>query len=441
MIPCRSFSALRRKILATLSAILLINTGAPAHGAPVASASPTLEALVASGAYDAARHALAEQIADPTLHSQHRTHLEALIARSSGDHRLATALFRAALAIDPTFLPSRIQLVQTLIAVGDIDGARHHLAILALHPTPQVRQRAQATLDRLAAQQGFGGSMSISLSPSSNFNKGSAHDTFVVGNMAFAINPDSRQASGTGLTIGGDMHYTFALPEHQQIVAALGGSVTTSLDNTTRKQFDLNTGLYWQGRLESGRVRIGPTASLSYANDAVHLLRYGLTGQATLEVAPQNLISLSFAALGQTYPAENFRDGYKLITGAGLTHAFTPATRLSLHLGGEIERTQRPHLDHDDISAEIRLNHDWSGGLITSTFAKASHHRYRGDFPGLSAPREDTHLGLGTTVSHSGIDLGGFTPTLTYQYTRQFSNVTFFDYDSHDVSLGLTRAF
>jgi len=49
--------------------------------------------------------------------------------------------------------------------------------------------------------------------------------------------------------------------------------------------------------------------------------------------------------------------------------------------------------------------------------------------------------GAGVTISNSQVDLGGFTPTLGYSYTRQFSNVSFFDHDSHDVSVGLTKAF
>jgi hypothetical protein len=115
--------------------------------------------------------------------------------------------------------------------------------------------------------------------------------------------------------------------------------------------------------------------------------------------------------------------------------------RARFKVGVDVERTQLAHLDHDGAHGELRLANEWPGGFSTSAFTSYARVQFRGNFPGTASPRVDDRLTAGVTASNSQIDLGGFTPTLTYSYTRQFSTVSFFDYDSHDVSLGLTNAF
>lgn len=400
-----------------------------------------LARLLASGDYGGARAHLAATVTEPALHALHRTHLEGLIARQQGRNAEAAALFRAVLAIEPGFVAARVELARSLLAMRSFEGAQHHLDILALHPDDEIGSLAQSGLDHIRANRGYGAQMHFSIAPSSNLNRGSSHQTFAAGGLAFAIDPDSRRTAGTAITIGGSAYHSSNLPNGQTIVASAAADLTTDIEGTRAEQISLSTGLSWQGRIGNGRFALGPIADATYRGLEPHLVRYGLTGKLDVLAGPQNLVGLSFTALGQDYASQAYRDGFRVLAGAQLTHAFSPTVRASLSVGMDIERTQRAHLDRDGVSGEVRVASDWRGGFSTSLFARYARDQYLGNYPGTGTPRLDDRLSAGVTVSNSRIDLGGFTPALTYSYTRQFSNVSFFDHDSHDVSLGLTKAF
>ncbi|AEQ52965.1 surface lipoprotein assembly modifier [Pelagibacterium halotolerans] len=426
------------RILILALALGLTLTGAVAARGPDGA---LLARLMALGDHDGARAHLAAAVSEPALHALYRTHLEGLIARQQGRSADAVALFRAVLAIDPGFVAARVELAKSLLATRNFEGAQHHLDSLALNADDAIRTIAQAGLDHIRANRGYGAQMHFSIAPSSNLNRGSAHRIFAAGGMDFAIDPDSRRTAGTGITIGGSAYHSFSLGNGQAVIANAAVDLTTDIEGTRAEQLSLSAGLNWQGRLGNSRFGLGPIADVSYSGFDPHLVRYGLSGTLNVPVGGQNLVGLSFTVLGQDYASQAYRNGFRVLAGAQVTHAFTPAVRASLQLGADIERTQAAHLDRDGVFGDVRVVSDWRGGFSTALFVRYARDQYLGNYPGTGTPRLDERLSAGITVSNSQIDLGGFTPALSYSYTRQFSNVSFFDHDSHDVSLGLTKAF
>ncbi len=400
-----------------------------------------LARLLAWGDHDGARAHLAATVSEPALHALHRTHLEGLIARQQGRNADAVALFRSVLVIDPDFVAARVELSRTLLAMRNFEGAAHHLDILALNANDGIHSLAQSGLDHIRANRGYGAQMHFSIAPSSNLNRGSGHQTFNAGGLAFAIDPGSRQTAGMGVTIGASAYNSFILGNGQALVASASADLTTDIEGSRAEQISLNAGLSWQGRVGGARFAIGPIINATFSAFEPHLMRYGLSGDFAASAGAQNLVGLSFTALGQDYASETYRNGFRVLAGAQLTHAFMPALRASVETGVDIERTQSAHLDRNGIYGEVRVERDWRGGFSTSISARYAREQYLGNYPGTGAPRVDDRLSAGVTVSNSQIDLGGFTPTLGYSYTRQFSNVSFFDHDSHDVTFGLTKAF
>jgi tetratricopeptide (TPR) repeat protein len=430
------------RILFLVLAIALASFTVMAGGAAASGPDgPLLARLMASGDHDGARAHLAAAVSEPALHALHRTHLEGLIARQQGKPGDAVALFRAVLAIDPDFAAARVELARTLLAMRSFEGAQHHLDILALNVNDEIRSLAHSGLDHIRANRGYGAQMHFSIAPSTNLNRGSAHQTFVAGGLAFAIDPGSRQTAGASVTIGGSAYNSFTLGNGQAIVASAAGDLTTDIEGARAEQVVLNAGLSWQGRSGNSRFALGPIADVTYWDFEPHLMRYGLSGTLDVPAGPQDLVGLSFTVLGQDYASQTYRNGFRVLANAQLTHGFTPALRASVETGLDIERTQSAHLDRDGVYGEVRVASDWRGGFSTSAFARYARDQYRGNYPGTGAPRVDDRLSAGVTISNSQVDLGGFTPTLGYSYTRQFSNVSFFDHDSHDVSVGLTKAF
>jgi outer membrane protein len=206
-------------------------------------------------------------------------------------------------------------------------------------------------------------------------------------------------------------------------------------------QLTLRANAAWTRTFGSTRLSVGPTFETTWEGNEPQWLRYGPAGELTTPLGNSNLVALSFAALMQDHLQQTYRSGYRVTGSAGLTHAFSPGLSAEIRIGADIERTQRAHLDYRETSARLQLSTELSGGLMLSGFAGLALRDYEGNYPLLFEPRSDERLTLGVTGAHRDFTIQGFMPTLTYQYTRQLSNVSFFDYDSHDISLGLTRNF
>jgi hypothetical protein len=119
----------------------------------------------------------------------------------------------------------------------------------------------------------------------------------------------------------------------------------------------------------------------------------------------------------------------------------SPRTQFTTTLPFEVERTGRSHLDHDDLGLTLGLEHAWKTGLITGLTVGVQRDQYSGVFPGTSVKRLDTLTTLALSARHAKLSIGNFAPEIRYVFSRSESNVPFFTYDSHDVSIGFSSQF
>lgn len=401
-----------------------------------------LAQLVASKEYDRARALLSAQPGEQDENWINHAQLEGLIAADQGEFETSAAIFRTILVRHPGFVPARLELARVLARMGARAAARHHYEALLAVPVPEIAQLARSAITRLEGDEGgFGGSAYVSLTPSTNINKGSGHDTYQLGPYSLAIDDGSKQAPGFGLAVGGAGHYVARLDADNTLTASIQGDILTRPSGPGVEQLALKSMLIWSRRLGDAHISLGPQIEQRWQGFSPFVLRYGITGQVRKPLDQNTIVGLSFAALGQDFAEQDHRDGYRVTSQITLDHILDPTLRFTFTGGVDIERTQRAHLDHNDFRFGVALRQEWTGGLISTVKLEAALHTYLGNYPGLGAPRSDTRLSAGLVLSHRGFDIAGFTPEVSYQYARQFSNVSFFDHDSHDIGLTLTRNF
>jgi len=403
---------------------------------------PVLAQMLAEARYGQARALLSQTLGDRPDAALHLAHLEGVIAMRQGRMQEAIAVFRALLAIKPDFIPARVELAHALRLSGAYDAAFHHYELLAeggVHPA--LRQMATGALNAMRAERPYGASVRFSVVPSSNFNKGSGQETFEAGDLVFSIDEASRAKSGVGIAFGTTAFNTFTLTDTNSITASVDADVTKYAEGAEADFAALEGSLAFTTRGDNLTFAVGPVAEHQWSNWEPYLARYGVRSQASVPLGPRDIVTASFEALAQDYAEADYRDGSRLTGTIALKHALSPAASISISAGGTLERTQRPHLDHNDFVVGMVLRNEWDGGLITSLFGSYEHHNYLGDYPGVGEPRNDHRISVGTTLSHRDLNIAGFMPQITYRYSRQISNVSFFDYDSHDVSLSLTQNF
>ena len=429
---------LRMACLLAFMAVATVHAFAEAAGDAAARAAY----LVSTGDFDAARDVLRKAVAGRRDEALHQAQLEGLILRRQGRQREAVELFRFILSRAPNFTPARIELSRTLAEIGESDAALHQLQIIELGSNdPEIRRQARAYGESVKGRRPYGFSGYISLLPSTNINKGSGRRTFTVGGMEFEIDDDSREQSGWGVGTGANAYHAFQIDEATRLTASSAVDMKKYSGGTGYDELAVSANLALARRFGRVELQAGPTLDYRLLGWEPYAWRYGFAASAVVDLAAHTLLYSGGTFLKQSFEDASYRDGCIFLGYAGVRHALSPSLAFSVTANFTAERTRRAHLDHDDLKLVAQVDREWQGGFITSFAAGIGYHDYAGDFPGTEIARRDNIWSAGMTLANRNWSLRGFAPQLKYEYTRQQSNVSFYDYDSHDVDLTFTKLF
>lgn len=399
--------------------------------------------LLAQGDFALARAVLRRAVAGQPSADLDMAHLEGLILERQGRYEEAIRKFRAILTRAPNFLPSRVELAKALYLTGQTEIADHYFEAIELGTEDAgLKRLAQSFRTRIRADRLYGASGYIAVLPSTNINKGTYNGVFMVGGVPFRIADQSRAASGIGVGVGGEAYRAWhAGPQTTYTIsAALDLKKYTGTDDYD--QLTLTANPTMQRQYGSTLLRFGPLVQYEWAAWEPYLLRYGFSGTAARPLSRRSVLTANVTVLEQDYAAAyDYNDGWLASGSASLRYFLSPAFSVSLRGTVTAERTQRDDLDHNDYRIQLQADREWRGGLLTTVFVAAEEHHYLGKFPLTSITRHDTEIDVGGSVAFRSVSLAGFAPQLTYQYTDQRSNITFYDYHSHDLGIALIRDF
>lgn len=414
------------------------------HSGTVSAGANSTQAieLVAQGEFAAAREVLRMTVAGRSDAPLHLAQLEGIILRKQGRNREAVDVFRFILSREPNFTPARIELSRALAEIGDRDAALHQLQVIELGSNdPEVRRQARTYGDAVKSQRPYGFSGYVSFLPSTNVNRGSRQKVFKVGDMDFVIDDDSRKQSGIGVATGANAYRTFYLDATTTINVSGAFDVKKYSGTSDFDELSLSTNLSLAKRFGRMEFSVGPTMDYRLLAWEPYAFRYGIAFGSSLDIATHTRLYAGGTFLKQSFQTYAYRNGWTFLGYTGVRHAFSPSLAASLTLTHTTERTQRDYLNHKDNRLLGQIDREWSGGLITSIAAGIGYHDYQGNYPGTSISRRDTVWSAGITAANRNWSYAGFAPQLKYEYSRQHSNISFYDYDSHDVDLTFTKMF
>lgn len=409
---------------------------------PSASAAPagatTLE-LLQSGQYAAARTSLEKETRGHEDGVKLRALLEAMIQRHKGNVQQALVMLRTLVRDHPDFVPARRTLASTLARTGQSDRALFHAQYLLRQTTNQSqREETQAYIDRNAGPE-RGLSLRFSLKPSSNINNGSEDAVVTIGSKQFR---GAAPESGIGVSLGATAWQRWHLTEDWN--ATLSGSVDGTfydqvLDDEVTARVSLGFGRNWK----RGYVSIAPTYERSFLAGDFHRQRLGVQLRGAWRLDAKRQISGRIAHWRQTHPeARDHFDGHRTNGELSFAYLLSRSSKLSLSIPFEFERTERARLDHNEVGLDITWDKNWKNGLTTGVTLGLSNNHFLGPFiDGGETRRDDTAKSIGLSLRHRKVKLGKFIPELRYTYTRTRSNIALYDYDKHEINLGIFRSF
>ncbi|RUS65010.1 DUF560 domain-containing protein [Pseudorhodobacter sp. E13] len=397
--------------------------------------------LLNAGDFDGARAALTQLTAGDPQAGLHRLFLEGLILIHQSNPRAAATVFRKILAVAPDYEPARRELSATLFVLGDADAARFHAEhLMALTSDDRIRATAQAIVNASQSGKPAGVALRFALQPSSNISKGTALDEVIIGGLPFKIDPASKAASGSAVIIGATLWRRWQLSEEWTGTASLGLDAKLSSSGgptelTFGPRFDFVYGT------ANTRFSFGPGMEFKRQGGETLRRRIGVNTSFQRRLSDRLSFDVSAMVMQQKYPGQSHRDGWIVDGRLRLSQVVTPSLRLYLSVPFEIEKTGRAHLDHRALGVTLGADKLWQGGLYTGISAGFEADRYAGLYPGLAHARRDRVQTLSLSLRHSKLNIGKFTPEVTYSFTKHRSNVGFFDHKSHDLSIGLSSQF
>jgi tetratricopeptide (TPR) repeat protein len=375
------------------------------------------------------------------------------LAREAGDIAAAEAHYRELLALQPDFLPARLELARALFeSRKDRDALRAFRQLRTDLETQGdkaagVRRTIDIFIQALEKRRGWQGSLAIGPGYSSNLNQSSASYTCLLigpdGTCLFDRKvPDPIQAAG--INFEGTLNRRVPLSGNGGLLgrALLYGDVYPG--NGAYSQATLTTQIGYDYQARRGGYSISPTFDLASFGPDILYSAWGLRAEAMVAPTPNTAIRIEASRKVLDYRLRAYEDYDGALTEAYLTGWWASAHGLSLFGGPDfLDKTA----NHDEngyrqLGFRLGVNKQFGKAASLLAFTSLRWRDYRSYSELLEARRHDREQNFVATVKLPALRFAGLTPNILVQHTRVESNVDWlYSYKRTAASLRLEYAF
>jgi hypothetical protein len=117
---------------------------------------------------------------------------------------------------------------------------------------------------------------------------------------------------------------------------------------------------------------------------------------------------------------------------------------LSGYVSGSIQYNKtadRPDLDYWAYFGGVGAYKEFTWGITTTVDLELGRTLYEGDFPLMDNPRQDWQFDATVSLWKRDWNMWGFAPVIEYSFTRNDSNVAFYEYTDNTIDFRLTKQF
>ncbi len=379
-------------------------------------------------------------------HARNRTlFIEGLILKADGNLTGAAKKFRAALANDPHLTLVRAELAQTLVALDEDDSAKHHLELLAADaPTQAEADGIRAFVDRIDEKSPYKFSFYVAAAPSTNVNNGSGHSTVYspLFGSNLTISDDGRKKSGLGMLAGVNAAFQRRLGNDFSFVAA-GNAEGRVYNDSTFNTLSFSQSAELRYLLNRGYLGFGGVSSQLVDDDTLDMsyISYGPRVSSRLNVTGKDVVTASSTYEWRDYSGGTSSDGTAWLNDAAWTHSFNSALSVTLTGGYDDVKLDLAQNSYDSWSVGAGLYSELPHGITANLSGEVKFSTFDDTNLLAGVVRDDTRYVGSIGVTKRDINIFGFAPELSYTYVRNASNISMYDYDSHNVDFRLTKDF
>ena len=325
--------------------------------------------------------------------------------------------------------------------MNEDEGAKYHFELVlgsAEHKT--LENNIRNFINRIDRRRRWQLGGYLTLAPSTNFNRGSAHDTVDLNGLTANIDDTGKQKSGIGVLAGINAGYRIPLTKAFDLMTGISGTVRDYKGATFD---DWNTSVYFGPRFSFKDGFVAAYASFGrrwYAHKGYSKFRGGRV-QATRRLSKRVLVSGTAGCNWLEYDIADHQDG-RYCTASGIVNYYFSNAMFARFLGGGgRDNTARDHIDATAWHIGAGLHREFAWGITIYGQVRYEARRYDGDFPGWDENRRDNRVDVSLIATKRDWNWRGFAPQVEYTYTRNFSNIPFYDYSAHSVNVMLTKRF
>ena len=439
--------------------------GQPATGSAVTQISPQevdrlwptltpfqqlslVDQLIKFGEVDHAERLLARTQYTKAEDQTAKRFYSALIMRIRGRPDEAISELRAILAEQPHLTRVRLELAAALYQTENDEASRHHLELVLgdSGTNPNLANTVRSYISAIDGRKRWDGSAYFSLAPSTNFNQGGTNSIVYLNGQPFVISQENLKRSGLGIVAGGQGSYRQPLTGNLDFIVS-GGANTKTFADSEFNDILVHTSIGPRYRFERGYLGLYGLGEQRFYGNEFYNTSYGGLISGSYRLTEQDIVFGDVSCLQRDFEQDwkgsdlRFRDGTDCSASGRLEHAIDSATTLRILGSGGRERTGRSYLDHNDWSAGLGAYREMPWGITVYAQGTYSNLDFNGLYPGAGVERFDERIDAALNLTKRDWLVWGLAPVLQYTYTRNFSNVSFFDFDAHGLNATLTKRF
>ena len=381
--------------------------------------------------------------------------LKGYVAVEQGDLNTGAKQFRAVLADHPGMTRARLELARVLLMQGKDKSADHHFRLAAQDKDlpPEIARTIYASRSLIRDRRVWSITLDLGFAPDSNINNATGDKTvdLIFGNTTLPakLNDEARRKSGIGQSAAITTGVRLRLSDGLAVTVDANGQV---LNYAGKRADDIST-LIAAGpelTLKDGS-RIGVAAVGARRWYGGRMATEGLGAR----ISYQKDLGRS-ARLGLQLERRDQNSGFSPAFDGTLTSAFVSYERIidralvgSLTLFARRESLRSDAYSSTEIGGNLGIGGELPHGINAGITAGISRALFDEPMAGISidpdrpvaAERDDWRLNARLFLGTRSISVAGFSPSVTYTFSRTISNIGLYDTNRHRLLFGAARFF
>ncbi len=357
-----------------------------------------------------------------------------------GRPKEAVYAFRSVVNREPGLLRPRLELARAYFASGDNANAKRQFNfVLAADIPPAVRANIGRFLRRIQDRRPWRVDFALGVTEDSNINESTSAQTVVIAGLPFRLNDTARETAGRGLSVFLGGSYLPRLPGGALDLSA--GLWVREYEGDSFDEYTLELFAGYRKRLGRGEIAIGPVVLRSWLGGRRYENSWGGRVEAVLLPSPLWRLSAVAETLEHEFPGNFLHDGRSMNFRLALRRLLGIRTSATVFAGRGSRRTERDHLDYDEVSLGHGLYREMPLGFTVSLRADALRRLYKARELLFAKTRREWTGHFSASVANRLLSYRGFYPRMTVIHTRRNSSVNFYDYTRTRFVFDITRRF